>query len=238
MHVVLGAALLAVEMREGEPPRVASTISIEVIAPPAPQNDVVGGGSSTTTAGEPAQLVAPTKGRAKKHAPRREDTELGTYTIDRASNGCPAIAGNGADPISRCGGTRDHEGDGGEGDGSGGGRGPGIGLGDGKEIRLGEQTFTLPPAPLGELPKPSKARPAKLIYPSRERDLGTDQLFVARITVDTDGYVVGARLVKGRNGPRDDEAADLIFRFRYSPALDDHGRAIASTFEQPFHVNR
>jgi hypothetical protein len=39
-------------------------------------------------------------------------------------------------------------------------------------------------------------------------------------------------------GPRDNEAADLIFRFRYLPALDDAGRAIASTFEQPFHVNR
>ena len=228
MHVVLGAALLAVEIREGEPPRVASTISIEVIAPPAPQNDLMGGGSSTTTAGEPARLVAPTKGRAKKHSPKREDTELGTYTIDRASDGSTE---KGSDPIS-------HEGDGGEGEGSGGGRGPGIGLGDGRDLRLAEQTFTLPPAPVGDLPKPSKARPAKLIYPSRERDLGEEKLFVARVTVDTDGYVVGARLVRGRNGPRDDEAADLIFRFRYLPALDHDGRAIASTFEQPFHVNR
>lgn len=98
---------------------------------------------------------------------------------------------------------------------------------------VAEQAFALPPAPPA-----SKARPAKLVYPTRERDLGEDRLFVARVTVDTDGYVVGARLVRGHSGPADAQAADLIFRFRYLPALDDAGRAIESTFEQPFHVGR
>jgi hypothetical protein len=90
-------------------------------------------------------------------------------------------------------------------------------------------------ASIAGLPSPS---PAKLIYPKKQSDMGEDKLFVARVTVDTDGFVVGARLLKGISGPRDSEATDLIFRFRYAPALDRDGRAVSSTFEQPFHVNR
>jgi len=63
-------------------------------------------------------------------------------------------------------------------------------------------------------------------------------MFVARIVVDNDGYVVGAHLVRGFGGPRDAEAANLIWRFRYDPALDDDGHPIRSTFDQRFLVNR
>jgi hypothetical protein len=135
-------------------------------------------------------------------------------------------------------GATERAGDGGEGIGQGGHRGDGIGFGNGGRIELPRDLPELPPAPIGDVAPPSKARAAKLIYPSRQREIEDARLFVARVTVDSDGYVVGARLVRGFGGPRDDEAADLIFRFRYAPALDAAGRAIRSTFEQRFHVNR
>lgn len=229
LHVVLGAALLAIELDPGDALEhpAPSAIAIEVIAPPAPPRDVMGGGSTDRPAA-PSPVGAETRERGRaKRAPRVRPSELATYTIDPPRPSVCAGCGGGG-----------RTGEGGEGDGAGGHRGSGIGFGDGGRIEVAAQTFVLPEAPRGELPRPSKARPAKLVYPRKHRDLGADELFVARVTVDTDGYVVGARLVRGRNGPADDEAADLIFRFRYLPALDDDGRAIRSTFEQPFHVGR
>ncbi|MEO8704631.1 MAG: hypothetical protein ABI867_31540, partial [Kofleriaceae bacterium] len=81
-------------------------------------------------------------------------------------------------------------------------------------------------------------RPARLIFPSRERDAEDGTLFIARVIIDSDGYVVGAKLVRGFGGPRDTEASDLIWRFRYAPALDDDGHPIRSTLDQRFLVNR
>ena len=63
-------------------------------------------------------------------------------------------------------------------------------------------------------------------------------MFVARVTVDTDGYVIGAHLVSTPAGRRDDVASQLIWRFRYAPALDHEGRAIRSTIDQRFLVGR
>lgn len=59
---------------------------------------------------------------------------------------------------------------------------------------------------------------------------------MARLTVDTDGYVVGARLLRGIGGPRDELASQLVWRFRYAPARDGDGRAIRATIEQRFLV--
>jgi hypothetical protein len=125
---------------------------------------------------------------------------------------------------------------GGDGGGRGGGHGNGIGRGVGSGLgdraAAGEQLPTPPAAP-----KVSKARPAKLIYPSRDRPVDdVAELFIARVTVDRDGYVVGARLTQGQGGPKRDEAAGLIFRFRYAPALDDDGRPIKSQLDQQFLV--
>ena len=222
LHGVVGAALLAIDLREGDGERANRAIAIEVIAPETiappvtepPPALVHGGGASKLTAAPHAQA------RRAKVKPQ----ELTDYSIDRT----------GSEHAQPSGVERD--GDGGEGNGIGGNRGDGIGFGDGERVVLAEQ-LVMPAPPAVERPV-SKARPAKLIYPTRERDLGEERLFVAKITVDTDGYVVGAKLVKGGHGPRDSEAADLIFRFRYLPALDDEGRAVRSTFEQPFHVNR
>ena len=233
LHGLLGIALLSVELTEGDGLPATQPISIEIVSPPTiappakqpPPTDVQGGGSFISHASEQSTKRTqspPQKARRAQPTPMKV-ADLVDYSIDRS--GSEHANGGGVD----------RDGDGGEGYGVGGNRGDGIGFGDGNRIVLAEE-LTMPPPPAA---KPiSKARPAKLIYPTRQRDLGEDALFVAKITVDTDGYVVGAKLVRGRSGPRDDEAADLIFRFRYLPALDDAGRAIRTTFEQPFHVNR
>jgi len=113
------------------------------------------------------------------------------------------------------------------------GRGTGIGFGDGGMIRRFEH-LRPPPAPRGD--PPSKARPARLIYPTRQRDVEDAELFVARVIVDDEGFVAGARLVRGFGGRRDEVAAQMIWRFRYAPALDAEGRPIRATLEQRFLV--
>ena len=127
------------------------------------------------------------------------------------------------------------------GDASGGGiggeglRGSGIGLGAGTPF----VAPPVPPAPVppeGDPPPPSRARPARLIYPSRERDAEEAQQLVARLTIDTDGYVVGVHLVRGTGSARDDRGAAAVWRFRYLPALDAAGRPIQVTIEQHFLV--
>ena len=55
---------------------------------------------------------------------------------------------------------------------------------------------------------------------------------MARLTVDTDGYVVGVHLVRGAGSARDDRGAAAVWRFRYLPALDAAGRPIQVTIEQ------
>jgi hypothetical protein len=118
---------------------------------------------------------------------------------------------------------------GGDGDGGGDGGGHGHGHGLGSEIReLGD--VPRPPPP------PSLARPARLLSPTRERDVVEDKLFVAVVTVDEDGDVVGAHLVRTDPGPRGELASSAIWRFHYDPARDDLGRPIRSTFEQPFQI--
>jgi hypothetical protein len=222
MHVAIGAALIGVRVNRpiSDAP---SPITIDVVDAPKQVEPVAGGGASFVAVRTAAPTPAPKKhgGRAKEHVAAKP-----------ADDGVQAVSWSGSSEHASAGGVG-LDGDGGNGRGIGGNIGDGIGLGDGVRTALTDNAIVLPAAP-----KESKARPAKLIYPKRESSLGEDKLFIARITVDTDGFVVGARLVRGHNGPGDDEAADLIFRFRYLPALDDDGRAIASTFEQPFHVAR
>ncbi|NVB81172.1 MAG: hypothetical protein HOV81_22440 [Kofleriaceae bacterium] len=120
----------------------------------------------------------------------------------------------------------------GMGKGTGRGTGSGIGFGDGGGVRVADKVPAPPPPP-----EVSKARPAKLVWPTRDEEVDDDaNLFVARITVDEEGDVVGARMIKTTPGARAERAANAIWQFRYAPALDDRGVPTRSTFEQQFQV--
>jgi len=120
----------------------------------------------------------------------------------------------------------------GHGSGNGNGNGNGIGFGAGGGIRVASDVPAPPPPPAI-----SKARPAKLVWPTRDEEVEDDtNLFVAKVTVDAEGFVVGAHMTRTQPGVKADRAADAIWTFRYAPALDDDGRPIRSTFEQPFQV--
>lgn len=119
-------------------------------------------------------------------------------------------------------------------DGRGTGRtGTGIGFGDGGAIQRAE-LLAPPPAPRGD--PPSKAQPARLSYPSRQRDAEDAELFIARVIIDDEGFVDGATLVRGFGGRRDEVASQMIWKFRYAPALDDRGKPVRSTLDQRFLV--
>jgi hypothetical protein len=123
---------------------------------------------------------------------------------------------------------------GGQGRGFGGGIGDGHGLAD-----FAPPAAPVPPPPPAPGPPPSsKARPPRLIYPSRQVQIDDALLFVATLTIDAEGFVDGAHLSHGFGGPRDDQAAGLVWHFRYAPALDDDGRPIRATIEQKFDVGR
>jgi hypothetical protein len=121
----------------------------------------------------------------------------------------------------------------GEGRSGGTGHGNGIGFGAGGGIATPVDTARLPTP---EPPRRSLARPPRLRWPSREVEIGDRPLFVAHITVDDDGLVSRVRLVQGIGSLQDERAAGLIWLFRYDPALDDDGRAIAADIDQPFLV--
>jgi hypothetical protein len=225
IHVVLGALLLASRSREVAVDKRA-TPALEIVqADHAMLVDIVeqqanaGGGGSPT---KPAERVARVEPRREIPVKRISSTENRGSVSDALGSMAVESRDAGGDG-----------GDGGDGGGQGGGHGRGIGrgvgLGDGRVVT--EQPHVATPV----APKASKARPAKLIYPKREGDASEGKLFVARITVDAEGYVVGANLLKG-DGPYAGQAGGLIFRFRYLPALDDDGRPIRSTFDQQFLV--
>jgi hypothetical protein len=118
----------------------------------------------------------------------------------------------------------------GTGTGTGIGTGAGIGFGDGGGV---QKMRELPAVPA---PFVSKARPAKLIHPTREMEVDEAELFAARITVDEGGDVVGAHMMKSHPGSRGETASSMIWQFRYAPALDDDGAPVRSTFVQTFAV--
>ena len=119
------------------------------------------------------------------------------------------------------------------------GHGRGIGFGAGRgDSDAAVAALGLPTPPTPDLvPRPSQARPPYLVYPKRNRDVDESRLFVARLTIDTDGYVVGAQLVGGRGEPGAERAASAVWRFRYRPALDPGGRPITVTIDQRFLVD-
>ncbi len=224
--MVFGLALLAVDSPDKPIPDASARIEIE--SAPVEVIDLVelhadsGGGGSR---GEPRpQLARADRPRARREIVRASHTERSL--ADSLANIATPSQEQFLDGES---------GDGGDGGGRGGGHGRGVGRGVGSGLgdiaAVGDQ-LPAPPA----APKASKARPAKLIYPTRDRPVSDGELFLARVTIDTDGYVVGARLLQGMGTHKDSDASAMIFRFRYLPALDDDGRPIKSTLEQPFLV--
>jgi hypothetical protein len=215
-HGVLCGVLLSIhrDAREATPARAIDII--EIVAPPAKPPP------PPQPAPAPSTIDSPGGGGGTPAAPRPKPTVRTAAHTVRDLLGSYAIEG----------GTGDGGTGGGELGGFGDARGRGIGLGDGGAIASQLDVPAVPPPPV------SKARPPKLIYPSRQSrpGEGTDDLFVARVTVDTDGYVAGAHLVHGLGDTRDNDAEQLIFRFRYAPALDDDGRPIKATIDQPFFV--
>ena len=126
----------------------------------------------------------------------------------------------------------------GEDTGNGVGRGTGNGFGTGTGIGFGEGGGVQKIRELPAVPAPfvSKARPATLIHPSREMEVDEAELFTARVTVDESGDVVGAHMMRSHPGSRGETASSMIWQFRYSPALDDDGAPVRSTFVQTFAV--
>ena len=226
VHAVLGLLLVALDAPRVDD-RPGSPLTIELVEPaqPAPVAASDGSGhAGPDGTGAGGQADRP---QARRSAPRHAASARDglTTTIER---------GNERDGL-----TTTLEGVDGPGNGDGAGNGGGFGHGTGRLADLVPPPAPVPPPPPAPGPPPtSKARPARLIYPSRQVQIDDALLFVASLDVDADGFVAGARLIRGFGGPRDDQAAGLVWRFRYAPALDDNGRAIGSRVEQKFNVGR
>jgi len=223
--VAIHALLIVVALRAGvapqdedpAPPQPAVELIDVSMTPPAPAADDAesGGGGG----GAHASLALPDVASPDRAPPRpaADAPERGVLTGIDDSTG----SGNGIG--------------GGIGNGIGTGIGDGTGRGNGLGARLD------PGAALRALPAPppppvSKARPAKLIHPTREMEVDEAELFAATVTVDETGDVVGARMMRSHPGSRGDTANSMIWQFRYAPALDDDGVPVKSTFVQTFAV--
>jgi hypothetical protein len=241
VHAAVIAALSGGQERlvEWRPPqlpaceRVETTTIVELVEEPA----VRGGGGKGGQGSPSGRRAATPVGRRVATPVRQPDRDHDAWEriSVRTEQTAQGDQGQGHGGSSSRGGNRSGDGNAignGSGGGNGGGNGNGIGFGTGGGIRVANDVPPPPPPPLI-----SKARPAKLVWPTRDEDVDDDEaFFIARVTVDEEGTVVGANMVKTRPGARADRAADLIWQFRYAPALDDRGAAIRSTFEQPFQV--
>jgi hypothetical protein len=95
-----------------------------------------------------------------------------------------------------------------------------------------------PPPPAPARVARTKARPPRLIYPKRNEAERPGEVFVARLTIDAEGFVVGVKLEQGIGGRADEHAATAVWRFRYDPARDDAGKPVRSKVEQRFMLDR
>jgi hypothetical protein len=236
--VAIHAGLVLLALRASTPPPSEPTAKLEWVSPPVevafidmPSVIESGGGGSPGRAATRSEQVARIERTPRRQIVRSAPTENTISDAPTATSLSAALAELASVSNEAVDGAA---GDGGDGGGHGGGHGRGIGRGVGTGLgdraSAGEALPAIPAAP-----RASKARPAKLIYPTRERAASEGELYSARVIIDTEGYVVGAKLLHSA-GPKDADAANLIFRFRYAPALDDDGHPIKSTIEQPFLV--
>jgi hypothetical protein len=148
------------------------------------------------------------------------------------SSASARIAANRSSPTPATGGDQSRVGIG-SGIGNGASTGGGVGAGAGRgRSRADAAVRVRSPA----RPPRSKARPARLIYPVRDREERPGEVFVVRLTVNEKGYVVGVRLEQGVSRDRDEKALNAVWRFHYDPALDRGGRPIRSQVVQRFMV--
>jgi len=249
VHAVLGAVLFAVARHPsapaGEPHAVIEVIeapaglkTIDVIAEPRSSGGPGAASgrrdasSVSPSAIAPPRTIAPRTGSPRTIVATRDATRPRSAldaTSDAFEDPRGAISFDaGASQTGACAGASLPCADGA---GRGKGTGNGIGFGDGGTVAPG-----LPPPAPPPAPKLSKARPARLVFPSRQREVDDGELYVMRVTVDADGFVSGATLVRGFGGGRDDIASAQIWRFRYDPARDDDGQPVRSVLEQRFLV--
>lgn len=93
-----------------------------------------------------------------------------------------------------------------------------------------------PPVKVAPPTPKSRARPARLIWPVRDRPETEGDVFVVHLKISADGYVTGVRLVKGTTRHANAKAEEGAWRFRYDPARDDAGEPIASELEQKLMI--
>lgn len=221
--VAVHAVLIGIALHAGgaspveDPVREQPAVElIDVSVAPAAAEDGGGGGAAVGMA-----LSGPRRAAAASVEPSARDTDVepgvvtGIDTGDAHGIGTGSGAGNGA----------------GNGIGNGVGDGIGIGIGVGLDPRAELRQLPAPPPP-----PVSKARPAKLLHPTRQTEVDEAELFAARITVDETGDVVGAHMTQSHPGSRGEVASSMIWQFRYAPALDDDGVPVRSTFVQTFAV--
>ena len=232
-------ALIALPHRDPRRPRATA---IEVIAAP-PRTPIVattpGGSNGGAPAARASEPAAPTRRAAIKHRPVVRPRPAAPDPAAPAQT-VPAPVESSAPPTTAT--AEAGTGNGvGEGAGDGVGNGEGNGAGDGHGDGRGATRPRLePPAHafdrMVSTPR-SQARPARLVYPKRNRAEEAERLFIARLTVDADGLVVGVKMTSGPVGPLADKALSGVWRFRYDPARDDAGRPIQSTVVQRFMVD-
>ena len=116
---------------------------------------------------------------------------------------------------------------------SGLGNGIGNGIGFGDRWRLDRARSPRAARGAGTVRLEGAACKAASIRRARPRSTRTRRCS-ARVTVDETGDVVGAHMVRTLPGSRGEIASSMIWQFRYSPALDDDGKPVRSTFVQTF----
>ncbi|CAN5914531.1 hypothetical protein BH11MYX2_BH11MYX2_14850 [soil metagenome] len=209
VHGVLAALIVSLAVHPSPPSR--SSVSIEVIS------------ATREPVAEPRRAPTPTVVAAVARA------KPGSHSGSNSPG-----ARTGADPSSDPRGEIRYE-SGDDGTGVGTGAGTGLGVGDSSSAAA-VAALTPPPAP--EPVKKSQARPAILVYPKKHGTEDDTAVFVAQVTIDDEGYVVGAHVMSGEGGSRGQQASNLIWRVRYDSARGEDGRPIRSTLEQPFLVGR
>ena len=236
---VVGVALVCRSERDRareETERAIAFIDVEAAsdeAAPDPESrmetDEAGGPAAPAAfAGPPAPAPRAAHPSVKRRAESERADDAEPSAVSSAS---ARIAASRPSPTPAAGGNQSAGIGSGIGNGatSGGRVGAGAGRGRGRAgAAVGVRSPPRPPR--------SKARPARLIYPVRDREERPGEVFVVRLTVNEKGYVVGVRLEQGVSRDRDEKALNAVWRFHYAPALDRGGRPIRSQVVQRFMV--